>query len=81
MKWQRIVSSDRLEPKEKLNQIKLEASKLEEKAKRIEQLSRYDRTPKEYGVGINEYWIDDTMQVNDLLVDAIKAKLEVLSNL
>ena len=32
-------------------------------------------------MSVNELWVLDNLQVNDLLVDAIKAKLEVLSNL
>ncbi|CDW81802.1 UNKNOWN [Stylonychia lemnae] len=83
-KWHKILTSDRLEPKEKLDQIKMESQKLEEKAKRMEELTKYDRSPFHFGPGHSEspsMWIDDSLQVNDLLVESIKAKLEILSNL
>lgn len=74
-----------MEAKEKVEKVKLEAKKLEDKAKRLEELSRHERgNPLSYGVHHSDsprQWIDDSMQVNDLLVESIKAKLQVLSNL
>ena len=82
-KWHKIITSDRLDTREKLDKIKHESQKLEERAKRMEQLTKYERNPLIYGVGGRSddpsMWVDDSQQVNDLLVESIKAKLEILS--
>jgi len=47
-----------------LDKIKLESSKLEEKAKRMEELSRFEKTPFHYGNGRSEspsMWVDDSL--------------------
>eukprot|EP00347_Sterkiella_histriomuscorum_P009572 403340691 len=85
-KWQKIISSNQMDPREKLDKIKLESQKLEEKAKRMEELTKFERNPLNYGMGRsgddpNMWWVDDSQQVNDLLVESIKAKLEILNKL
>lgn len=69
---------------EKIDDIRHLADKMESRAEQIEQLSKYERNPAVYGLKVSDeksFWVEDNMQVNDLLVDAIKAKLEVLDNL
>jgi hypothetical protein len=82
--WYSIAKSSSLLPIEKIKKIKLIAHKLEDKALKMEELSKVQRNPNINRIVSNddEYiWVNDDMKVNDLLVDAIKAKLQVLDNL
>lgn len=79
-KWHKIISSDKIDQKDKIDIIKYEARKLEERARRIEQLNKYDRSPiNRQGEFASPMW--DEHSVNDMLVESIKAKLEVLDKL
>lgn len=52
---------------------------------KMEELNKVQRNPNINRIvsgNDDEYiWVDDDIKVNDLLVDAIKAKLQVLDNL
>lgn len=79
-KWHKIISSDKIHQKDKVDLIKYEAHKLEERARRIEQLNKYDRSPiNRQGEFASPMWEEHS--VNDMLVESIKAKLEVLDKL
>ena len=81
MEWTTYLSNPKLSKREKFLRIKEKAKELEETALRKEQLLMM-KSPggkgRERMVGEG---VEDTLEVNEMLVDAIKAKLAILENI
>ena len=74
--WKNIISSKELTKKDKTTAILIEASKLEEKAKMKERLWKAKKGNPD---NFRDY-IEESEQVDDFYINAIKAKLSLLSN-
>ena len=91
--WTATLNNKKLSKKEKFVKIKEKARELEEMALRKEQIlnvkGNFDNLSKTHlptssrmvGNSRDERNIEDTMEVNEMLVDAIKAKLAILDNI
>ena len=69
--WERHLQDQKLSEKEKYEMIKEKAKAIEEDAKRREKILAVR----------SQNSVDDTIEVNDMLIDAIKAKLSILDDI
>ena len=75
-KWESYISNSKLSQNEKVNLIQENIKAIEEKALRKEELIQQTILP-EVGLGYEQ----QSNEVNDMLIDAIKAKLELLDQI
>ena len=69
--WERHLADQKLSEKERYELIKEKAKAIEADAKRRERILAVKSTSN----------VDDTVEVNDMLIDAIKAKLSILDDI
>lgn len=67
--WNKVLNDEKLTPQERYELIKQKAKKIEENAQRKEQLLKANS---------NQIEPEQASQVNDMLIEAIKAKLAIL---
>lgn len=86
--WLKNLSNKKLSKKEKFIKIKEKAREIEELALRKEQLLNLKNDPLTNSKNKNTYSnlkdeknIEDTLEVNEMLIDAIKAKLAILDDI
>ena len=72
-KWEKMIKRNKYSLPENVEQIKIKAKKLEEDAKRKEQLINLNGGP-EKNAKLGE-------DVSNMLIDAIRAKLTILDNI
>lgn len=72
-KWEKMIKRNKYSLQENVEQIKIKAKKLEEDAKRKEQLINLNGGP-EKNAKLGE-------DVSNMLIDAIRAKLTILDNI
>lgn len=72
MQWQHDIKDEKLSMREKYERVSEKVRKLEGEAKRKEQLLIVQRRNND---------VDETNEVTDMLVDAIKAKLAILEGI
>lgn len=74
--WDRYLKDQTLSEYQRLEQIKMRAQLLEEKAKLDEKILRNDRRKGEPNDNVEK-----TLQVNELYLGAIQAKLKILDQI
>jgi len=84
--WTKCLSDKKLSKREKCERIKEKAKEIEEMAIRKEQILSVkgggERKPNSAAVGSREEKeVDEVLEVNDMLIDAIKAKLAILDRI
>lgn len=72
--WNKDLHNDQLSQRDKVERVKEKARVIEERAMQREQLLLL-------GVPTTQGTVNDTIEVNDMLIDAIKAKLAILDEI
>ena len=94
--WAKVLEDKNLSKKQKVEKVKVKAKELEEKALQKEKNSALKSESSFYGAASSTNMgtttrgttvvnrgasVEDTLEVNDMLIDAIKAKLAILDTL